>query len=855
MKIDHLTLKNNLETIFIDLPGSMASTTQIWFRAGSALEAQEDYGIAHFLEHMFFKGTKTRPGPTLASEVEAFGGEINAFTSFDYTCYYINGPITHLEQSMHILLDMVSHPEFKDEDILPEREVVFEEYRRALDNPYQYSFKELQNNCFLGGYQHQILGTEETIKKFHREQLVHFRNKHYNSKNSFFVVAGDLSKKHGLKEIVEKYEMPNGEESYFSPFQLNEKNIFHIHTKSTKQAILNIVIQAKDCKSIEGVHEDLAINALGSGESSRLHKTLVLDSGLASSVSSSTMFFRGAGVHMIRVAAPSDAIPPILEKIAILFEEIYCKGFSVDEVQKIKNQYTASKIYEKESIESFAFSLGHSYAQTSDFNFDDKFIDLIKKASKPEVNYAYREILRKNLHLELQLPVEDKNKVSNAVLKKFMSEYSSICKKGDEKSRAAIKRKIPVNDRQTSIIELKNGIKFLHRENKLTPTFAMHAYIKGGLTEENKNNNGIYHLLSNMLNKGHSGIPAEVVKSDLETLSASLGNFSGKNSFGLTLHGQSEHFEHLIKHFFGALLAPNFEKKFFNLELKLAKRSLDNLKEDPTKQCFNQFNSLVFHGHPYSMNPMGSYTSLKNMSLKAVQSLMKSSIKNREMLISFCGAIALDDVLESLAPYIEKLPARATKKTVIKKIKPIVNENIFRPFKREQTQIVMGLPAFKMGDKRDLFLKILTNHLSGQSSDLFVEVRDRQGLCYAVQPIHFNALEGGYWGIYIGCGQDKTQKSMDAIKGIINDLAQNGLSLEEFQKIKSSLEGQNLLSLQTNEDYTSTYSIFELYNFGVDYYYQSNEMLSKISLDEMNSFLKNFLSKKFNEVIFGPAFK
>ncbi|RLA63224.1 MAG: insulinase family protein, partial [Epsilonproteobacteria bacterium] len=96
MQHQQIKLQNNLETLFINSPGSTAASIQIWFRAGSALETGKDKGIAHFLEHMFFKGTPTRPGAAIAHEVESLGGEMNAFTSFDYTCYYINSPNEHL---------------------------------------------------------------------------------------------------------------------------------------------------------------------------------------------------------------------------------------------------------------------------------------------------------------------------------------------------------------------------------------------------------------------------------------------------------------------------------------------------------------------------------------------------------------------------------------------------------------------------------------------------------------------------------------------------------------------------------------------------------------------------------------
>ncbi|EQC49738.1 pitrilysin family protein, partial [Bacteriovorax sp. DB6_IX] len=210
MKYEIDKLKNDLEVIFVDLPGSTAATAQIWFRAGSTLEDKEDHGIAHFLEHMFFKGTPTRPGAMIAHEVESFGGEINAFTSFDYTCYYINTPNSNLDQTVNILLDMVSNPMFKEEDLIPEREVVFEEFRRSQDNPNQFSFQKIQKSCFSGGYAHPILGNEKTIRSFTREQLSKFRNKYYNNSNSFLVVAGDLRDKEKIVESIQKFSLPKG---------------------------------------------------------------------------------------------------------------------------------------------------------------------------------------------------------------------------------------------------------------------------------------------------------------------------------------------------------------------------------------------------------------------------------------------------------------------------------------------------------------------------------------------------------------------------------------------------------------------------------------------------------------------
>lgn len=108
MKVDIKKLPTGHNCLFVNSPGAKAGTVQIWFKAGSALENESEWGIAHFLEHMFFKGTQTRPGAKIAAEIESFGGEVNAFTSFDYTCYYINFPGPKMMDSVSILLDRKS---------------------------------------------------------------------------------------------------------------------------------------------------------------------------------------------------------------------------------------------------------------------------------------------------------------------------------------------------------------------------------------------------------------------------------------------------------------------------------------------------------------------------------------------------------------------------------------------------------------------------------------------------------------------------------------------------------------------------------------------------------------------------
>ena len=353
MQYELTKLKNNLNTLFVNSPGSTAGTIQIWFRAGSALEKDDNEGIAHFLEHMFFKGTQTRPGAKIAHEVETFGGEINAFTSFDYTCYYINTPNNRISDSINILLDMVANPEFKQEDLVPERDVVFEEYRRSIDSPSQFAFSKLQNSAFSGAYAHQILGKESTIKNFSREQLQFFRNAYYNLTNSLFIVAGDLSNKEEIIKTIEQYKLPEGPESTFPEFDLKKSSTIDVHQKEVGMATLTMVIKAPHYSTSDAASEDLAVNCLGFGETSRLYGSLVLDKTLASMASASTMFMAKGGAHFVRLVFPHKNMAELLKKFTQTISEAINDGLESDEISKIKNQYLSSKIYEMESIESF----------------------------------------------------------------------------------------------------------------------------------------------------------------------------------------------------------------------------------------------------------------------------------------------------------------------------------------------------------------------------------------------------------------------------------------------------------------------------------------------------------------------
>lgn len=844
---------NGLNTLFIHQPGSHAASVQMWFRAGSSLEKKPEEGIAHFLEHMFFKGTKKRPGAKIASDVESYGGEINAFTSFDYTCYYINSPSKNVKDSLSILMDMVANPEFKSTEIPPERGVVFEEYLRSQDNPNQFNFQKIQENCFKGGYKHPILGREKTIKNFSRKQLTDFRKNYYNLSNSMLVVAGDIDKINTLKTEISKYKLPRGPESSFENFKLGTKPSLMISQKPVRMVTTTLIIQAPNFESESAAQEDLALNSFGYGESSTLYKKLVLENSICNSCSSSTMFFSKGGVHFIRFSCPEENLEKACESLTKVISATLVNEIPEKEIEKIKNQYIAYKVYEKETIESFAFSLGHGFAQNGNIHCEKDFLDNIAQAAPKRINQAFKNVFRKAIHLNIQAPLDADKSNLELLGQKLLKDLNHLVpdeatNKASKKS-SITKSKFDPNVKSEEIIP---GVKLIHRENKMSPTFNLYAFVRGGLINETSKNNGIHHVMSSMLTKGHDGKAFEEVKSRLDFLSSSLQGFAGKNSFGLNMHGLSKSTSELFDLFFNSLLKPNFEKRMFDIEKEILLRNLESYEEDPVKQCFKMVNEKFFKDHPYSRRVVGSKESISSLDLEMIKDLYGKLIKSNQITFTYCGDQGFDTVKELILDRVGELGKRSSSKRVSKIAKPVQESTTqHKNLDREQTQIFLGQSSYAYGTNEDIYLKIFTTHLQGQGSELFVDVRDKKGLCYVVQPINFSALDGGYWGIYMASGHEKTPMAIEAINELLNKYKNKGFSKAQFNRVIKMILGQEALNVQTNDDYAQIYSVPVLQDLGLDFHHKRLEKIQSIKLEAFNKFLKSFLKKNRSIITVG----
>ena len=204
-KIKEKKLSNGLTVLFYPYEREKVATIKLCVKVGSSYENEKEAGITHLIEHMIFKGTETKKPEDIVGVIEASGGYMNAFTSYDYTCYYIAGPSTIVEKSLDILSDVVFHPFFDPVELEREKEVVIEEMKMRLDNPFVVLFENVMKASYKKyPYKRPIIGYEENVKSFERKDLLKFVNQFYVPKNMVLTVVGNISEKK-LFSLINKY--------------------------------------------------------------------------------------------------------------------------------------------------------------------------------------------------------------------------------------------------------------------------------------------------------------------------------------------------------------------------------------------------------------------------------------------------------------------------------------------------------------------------------------------------------------------------------------------------------------------------------------------------------------------------
>ncbi|WGD78202.1 M16 family metallopeptidase [Bacillus subtilis] len=402
--IKRYTCQNGVRIVLENNPTVRSVAIGVWIGTGSRHETPEINGISHFLEHMFFKGTSTKSAREIAESFDRIGGQVNAFTSKEYTCYYAKVLDEHANYALDVLADMFFHSTFDENELKKEKNVVYEEIKMYEDAPddivHDLLSKATYGNHSLG---YPILGTEETLASFNGDSLRQYMHDYYTPDRVVISVAGNISDSF-IKDV----------EKWFGSYEAKgkatglEKPEFHTEKltrkKETEQAHLCLGF-----KGLEVGHEriyDLIVlnNVLGGSMSSRLFQDVREDKGLAYSVYSYHSSYEDSGMLTIYGGTGANQLQQLSETIQETLATLKRDGITSKELENSKEQMKGSLMLSLESTNSKMSRNGKNELLLGKHKTLDEIINELNAVNLERVNGLARQLFTEDYALALISP-------------------------------------------------------------------------------------------------------------------------------------------------------------------------------------------------------------------------------------------------------------------------------------------------------------------------------------------------------------------------------------------------------------------------------------------------------------------
>ena len=348
------TLKNGLRIITSNFPQLESVSLGLWVQTGSAYEKEEDNGISHFLEHMSFKGTKTRSALQISEEIEDVGGQSNAYTAREFTAYYAKMLKNDMALAADVLTDSLINSTYPEEELVKEREVVVQEIKQTIDAPDDIIFDYFQETAFPNqAIGRSILGNKEKVRGFTKETLRNYLHTNYGAENMIACAVGNIDHNEFVK-VIEDRLGDYKTKTDFVPENQVYKGGFFVEERPIEQAHFALGFKGLPYKTEDYYTEMLLSSMLGGGMSSRLFQEIREKRGLAYSVYSFAAAHTKAGMFGIYAGTGKKDLKEMIPVIAEEIRKICDNPFEAKELQRAKTQMKASMLMALESPSSTA---------------------------------------------------------------------------------------------------------------------------------------------------------------------------------------------------------------------------------------------------------------------------------------------------------------------------------------------------------------------------------------------------------------------------------------------------------------------------------------------------------------------
>lgn len=388
--MEKITLKNGLTVALDRRPDAHSAAISIYVAAGNRFESANISGISHFIEHMVFKGTYSRTAEAIARESDMMGGQLNAFTAKEHTCFYSRALTEHVGRTLHLMCDMLCDPKFDKHDIETEKGVVLEEIGMYEDSPEDLCSDLLNATCYSGrplGF--NILGTRETVQSFTADTLREYMSKTYVPERIVVAVCGNFDRQEVL-EILEKYF--GTRENIGNPVQFDTIGIdggITVRKRDSEQTVLAFSFNGLPYGHKLRYASSFFSSIVGGASSSRINQRIREELGLAYSAYSFTSNYLGTGMFGVSAGLAKKNQEKFFTEVAKILRSTR-EDITAEEVEMTREQFKAGLVLSNESLSSIAGSAGRQLLLSGRYIDLDGMLRFVNGVTLDDVREAAR---------------------------------------------------------------------------------------------------------------------------------------------------------------------------------------------------------------------------------------------------------------------------------------------------------------------------------------------------------------------------------------------------------------------------------------------------------------------------------
>lgn len=820
-------LPNGQTVVIYPIKDNPIVTIDTWIKTGSINETDANNGVAHFLEHLFFKGTKAHPTGDFDRILESKGAVINAATSKDFTHYYITIPSEYFDTAMELHSDMLLNPQIPRKELEKERKVVLEEISKDSNTPSKKVYDNLNDMMYTKHpYKRKVIGSENIIGTIRREEILEYFNNYYAPSNMITLVVGNIEPEKAVSKVQQSFnqEYKKPIKKCFkkeAPLQTQKRKIEYTDTQS---GYLMIGFRGASITENDTFALDVLAEILGGGKSSRLYKDIKEQKGLAYSISASNGSYRDDGIFYIT----ANYTPTNLEKLEkAIFTEI-CNiqkyGITDEELQRAKNILVQDTYYSRESTSNISSELGYIMALTNSSTLYDTYLDSIKKVTASDVIRVAGKYLGVN---------------KSAVSIILPTSMQTISTKAEIKHSA---EKISENNGTTKY-KIDNGSTLLINQNKNNDIIAMSIIAKGGEFLENITGEGT--LTAATMLKGTKKYSAQELAQILDENGIIIEPACSEDYFIINVQTTTAQIDKTLEILNEIINNSTFDD--YEIEKKRSE-ILSRIKQNrdvPMNVALENFKTILFENSVYSHSNKILEKSLQKVQRNDILSYYEKILDSKNVIVSINGNVDTEKMISEFGSMLQNHRTPAVNFANFKVTKVTAPKKVSQNIKDLQTAwLFMGWQTAGVQNKKDFVtLKVMNTILgSGMSSRLFRNLREADGLAYQLGSSYTPKMLGGSFFAYIGTNPETLEYSRKKILHEIERFKMEFVSDTELKDAKDRLKGSFVIAMETNSEKASNIGLFETYGFGYDFLNEYVKMIDEVTASDILSVANKYFN-------------